>query len=209
MLAGGTHIDHADRLRAGAARRVLGFGSRRWRRHARKAAALNLRRADRRKDGSRQIAAKVVSKGHRAVAAEDLNVRAMTASAHPGANVAAKRGLNRALGRATLARLHTDLERACLLRGVAFTKVPPQGTSTTCHACGARGQRETQARFDCPCCGLVCNADWNAAVNVRDKAWERRQGLSPSDGQGAGNASARREKLWVGPSRTNTAAAAA
>lgn len=186
-------------------------GSRRWKRHARRAKALNRRRSNRRRDGSRQIAARVARTGHKEVAAEALNVRNMTASAkgttaHPGANVAAKRGLNRSLNRTAVARLLTDIERACLLKAVAFSTVPPQGTSQTCHRCTAQGRRETQALFECPQCGWSGNADLNAALNMRRLAWERRQGPPPTDGQDTGNASTRSGNgTRIRPSRTNTA----
>ena len=195
-------IKHTQRKRSRCDR-----GSRRWQRHAHRAKTLNRRRANIRKDASCQTAAQVARSGHKEVAVENLNVRNMTASArgttaHPGTNVAPKRGLNRSLSRAAFARLLSDIERACLIAAVAFTAVPPQGTSQTCHRCTAQGARETQALFECPRCGWSGNADHNAALNMRRLAWERRQGLSPKDGQDAGNASTRR-KAQTRPSQTN------
>ncbi len=135
-------------------------------------------------DASRQIAARIADEAVAEVAVEDLKLSNMAASAkgteqHPGRGVAAKRALNRKLNRAAIARLHTDIERACLTRGRLFTKVPARNTSRICHLCGTLGQRETQALFKCltSTCGWVGNADHNAACNVQNQAWERRRGL--------------------------------
>jgi len=38
----------------------------------------------------------------------------------------------------------------------------------TCFACGALGQRETQALFFCPECGLHTHADVQAALNANE-----------------------------------------
>ena len=50
----------------------------------------------------------------------------------------------------------------------------------------------------------------NAAVNIRDRAWERRQGQSPKDGQRVGNTRTKPDR-WPqkGLSRTHTARSAA
>ena len=95
----------------------------------------------------------------------------------------AKIGLNRSMSRAGLSELHSYIEQAGRLRGVAFWPVHAAGTSLTCHWCWAVGIRETQADFFCPECNLRCNADLNAALNIRRRAYpqleaDRRQGMS-------------------------------
>ena len=152
-------------------------GSRRQRKHGRRVTSLLRRRANRRRNARRHIAkALATAPGIRAVAVEDLNLRGMLGTAsgtreHPGTNVRAKTGLNRALSRAGLAELHVSIEQACMRAGVAFRRVPARGTSLTCSGCGAEGIRETQAEFRCPACGLRSNADFNAALNIRARAY--------------------------------------
>ncbi|WP_376771692.1 zinc ribbon domain-containing protein [Actinokineospora xionganensis] len=48
-------------------------------------------------------------------------------------------------------------------------KVDSRFTSQRCSACGVvdREARESQAVFRCRSCGFACNADVNAALNIR------------------------------------------
>jgi transposase len=52
--------------------------------------------------------------------------------------------------------------------GVPFRLVDPAYTSQTCSRCGncERANRHSQASFLCKQCGLCCNADVNAAINI-------------------------------------------
>ena len=194
--SGGTHympdeaeatatIKDAQRRRARCSR-----GSRRHDKRGRRLATMQRRRANRRRNARRHIAKAIVTTpGIRAVAVEDLNLRNMLRSAkgtpeQPGTNVRAKSGLNRSMSRAGLSELHSYIEQAGRLRGVAFCPVHAAGTSLTCHWCWAPGIRETQADFFCPECNLRCNADLNAALNIRRRAYphleaDRRPGRSP------------------------------
>ena len=171
-------------------------GSRRHNKRGRRLATMQRRRANRRRNARRHIAKAIVTTpGIRAVAVEDLSLRNMLRSAkgtpeQPGTNVRAKSGLNHSMSRAGLSELHTFIEQAGRLRGVAFCPVHAAGTSLTCHWCWALGIRETQADFCCPECDLRCNADLNAALNIRRRAYphleaDRRPGRSPSAGGGA------------------------
>jgi transposase len=47
-------------------------------------------------------------------------------------------------------------------------KIKPALTSQRCSACGQvdRASRESQAVFRCTACGVACNADVNAALNI-------------------------------------------
>ncbi len=60
------------------------------------------------------------------------------------------------------------------LAGVVVVAIDPRGTSTTCpiETCGhrERGNRRSQAEFCCRRCGYTAPADWNAAVNIQNKA---------------------------------------
>jgi putative transposase len=102
---------------------------------------------------------------------EDLNVRAMTRSAHgtrdrPGTHVAQKRGLNREISRQGWGLLIDRLKHKALGR---VELVPAAYTSQRCSHCGhvAPDNRKSQAVFQCVACGAgPCNADVNAARNI-------------------------------------------
>ena len=58
------------------------------------------------------------------------------------------------------------------LRGVPVEMIDPAYTSRTCAVCGCQDKcnRKTQALFCCISCGHSAPADWNAAVNIRERA---------------------------------------
>ncbi|MDO8123242.1 MAG: transposase [Candidatus Hermodarchaeota archaeon] len=64
-----------------------------------------------------------------------------------------------------------------MIRGIPVVLVNEAYTSITCHVCGRRGLRSTQARFRCPECGEF-NADLNGAINIARKV-ERHLGYIP------------------------------
>ena len=64
-----------------------------------------------------------------------------------------------------------------MMRGIPVVLVNEAYTSVTCHVCGRRGLRPTQARFRCPECGEF-NADLNGAINIARKV-ERHLGYMP------------------------------
>ena len=110
------------------ARSRCDYGSRQWKKRARRIRVLNKRLHNLRVNGSRQIAAQLARGGHAEIAVEDLKLRNMVASAkgtatHPGRNVAAKRGLNpiSSLHRVAIGRLHQHIERACQRRGLSYS----------------------------------------------------------------------------------------
>ncbi|WP_446678432.1 RNA-guided endonuclease InsQ/TnpB family protein [Actinokineospora xionganensis] len=105
------------------------------------------------------------------IAVEDLKIRTMTQSARgtleaPGRGVRQKAGLNRGILANGWGLLVTRLEQKAPGRVV---KVDPRFTSQRCSACGVvdREARESQAVFRCRSCGFACNADVNAALNIR------------------------------------------
>jgi IS605 OrfB family transposase len=66
-------------------------------------------------------------------------------------------------------QLRQFIEYKAKLAGVPVVLVDPRNTSRTCSECGhcEKSNRKTQDRFSCKACGLTCNADWNAARNLR------------------------------------------
>ncbi|GIH99528.1 RNA-guided endonuclease InsQ/TnpB family protein [Planobispora takensis] len=107
---------------------------------------------------------------------EDLNVRGMTASASgtataPGARVAQKSGLNRAILDKGWYGLEIAVRSAARRTGSILDKVPAAYTSQTCSnpACGRvdAKSRDSQALFTCTACGHSEHADVNAAKCIK------------------------------------------
>lgn len=155
------------RLQRRLARQVKGSNRRARTKH--QIARLRAREADRRKDA---IEKATTSLAHTAdfVVLEDLRVAQMMRSSAgtidlPGVNVAQKRGLNRSIAQTGWAMFAQRLGHKI---GDRLVLVPAAGTSLTCNSCGHRDResRESQARFVCRSCGVVCNADLNAALNI-------------------------------------------
>ncbi len=114
--------------------------------------------------------------GCRAVAREDLDLRAMMRSAagtadEPGTNVAAKRGLDRALADAALGAFARDVGGKAERAGLRVVKVDPRRTSMTCSGCGVADARSLGERtYRCVSCGSTLDRDHNAAVNIARRA---------------------------------------
>jgi putative transposase len=117
------------------------------------------------------------------LAAEDLKIRNMTASAKgtieaPGRNVRQKAGLNRAILNTAPGMLRRMVEYKASWRGTVFVCVDARHTSQFCSGCGQHPKddsltvdlahgRVTRDRFECPLCGFTVDADVNAARNIR------------------------------------------
>ncbi|PZG17036.1 transposase [Nonomuraea aridisoli] len=136
-------------------------------------AELKAREVDRRRDWAEKASTEL-ARDFDVIAVENLNIRGMTRSARgtveqPGRNVRAKAALNRGILAAGWGRLVERLEHKVAGRVV---RVDPRFTSQRCSACGVvdREARESQAVFRCRSCGYACNADVNAARNIRDTA---------------------------------------
>ena len=99
---------------------------------------------------------------------EDLNTKAMTASAkgtadNPGKNVKAKAGLNRGV----LGSVWGKFEQLLAYK-MPTEKTPAPYTSQRCAECGHTepGNRPSQSVFKCLSCGHTDNADINAVLNI-------------------------------------------
>ncbi|MBC6446442.1 RNA-guided endonuclease InsQ/TnpB family protein [Actinokineospora xionganensis] len=133
-------------------------------------AKLKARETDRRKDWVEKTSTRL-ARQFDLIAVEDLKISNMTRSAKgtidtPGRGVRQKAGLNRGILANGWGLLAARLGQKAPGRVV---KVDPRFTSQRCSACGVvvRGARESQAVFRCRSCGFACNADVNAALNIR------------------------------------------
>lgn len=116
---------------------------------AHKIAAANLaaRQARIRDDFAHKLSTQLVRE-HDFIGIEKLSLDRMTRRRR-GSGAAAKRGLNRVLQNAALARLAKHIEYKAELAGVTLVEVPAAYTSQRCHQCGhtAPDNRESQAVF--------------------------------------------------------------
>ena len=73
------------------------------------------------------------------------------------------------LGNRAFAQLGSFLRYKAEAAGIPVIEIDPAYTSQTCHACGhcERANRKSQAEFHCQHCGLMLNADENAARNIK------------------------------------------
>jgi len=172
---------HAPGLRPGETQRLRRLqrklarqekGSKRRTKTKTAIARLKTREADRRRDFIEQITT-ILVRDFDLIAVEDLAVKHMARSAKgtiaaPGVNVAAKRGLNRAIYAQGWSMLRRRLSEKAATCGVTVVAVNPAHTSQCCAVCGHTcvENRKNQAVFCCRACGHEANADVNAAVNI-------------------------------------------
>jgi len=65
-------------------------------------------------------------------------------------------------------QLQSFIEYKAKIKGIIVRKVNPYHTSQICSYCGhwEEGQRLSQDKFKCKCCGVELNADFNASRNI-------------------------------------------
>ncbi len=146
--------------------------SQNWKKHNRKVQKLHHHIANIRHDYLHKITTSI-SKSHAMIACEDLKVANMSKSASgsmdkKGRNVKAKSGLNKSILDQGWGMALNMLEYKQQWQGGLLIKVNPRFTSQTCFECKhvAKGNRRTQAKFECVECGYIANADVNAARNI-------------------------------------------
>ena len=141
--------------------------SKNWRKAQGKIAKLHSKIANIRKDFVHKVS-NDISKNHVVVCIEDLQVKNLSKSATK--KVAQKSGLNRCILDASPFKLRRQLEYKTQWQGGLLVPVPPQNTSRKCPECGqvAAENRKSQAKFACVECGFSANADFVAAVNIRE-----------------------------------------
>jgi putative transposase len=129
-----------------------------------------------------------ISKNHALACIEDLKVSNMSRSAkgslaHPGKNVRAKSGLNRAILDQGMNEFRRQLEYKQGWLGGWVKSVAPQYTSQTCPRCGhvSPDNRKRQGAFLCVRCEFAGNADWVAAINIEAKGLDAFEGLDSVD----------------------------
>ena len=86
---------------------------------------------------------------------------------HPGTNVKAKSGLNREIAGQTWGLLCQQLTYKAAWAGRRMVVVNPLHTSQECSRCGVVDPKSRKGKvFGCTACGLLMDADHNAALNI-------------------------------------------
>ena len=146
-------------------------GSRRWKQ--RRAVLSNLQ--DRERISNRNECHRITTDIVRRfdlIAIEDLKIDNMSASAKgtieaPGKGVRRKSGLNRSIREQTWGIIKQQLTYKAEWAGRQVAIVNPKLTSQTCSRCGVvNRQARVGKRYKCSSCGLLMDADVNAAVNI-------------------------------------------
>jgi len=129
---------------------------------------------DMRKDYLHQKTTSIV-KNYDLIVVEDLNIKKMTKSIkgnkeNPGNGVKIKQSLNRNLLDNGLGMFFSLLKYKCEWYGKELKEVPPFFTSQKCHRCENIDPKNRSkvdvSKFKCIKCGLLLNADHNAAINI-------------------------------------------
>ena len=130
---------------------------------------------------------KAIVDGHELVVVERLNLRNMTRSAsgtlaEPGTNVAAKRGLNRALADAAPGRLISMIRYKAARAGGRMIEVRAAGTSQECPLCHAKiAKALSQRRHVCPC-GADMHRDHASAIVILERGLSAIADAAPAGG---------------------------
>ena len=141
--------------------------SKNWRKAKACISKLHAKVANIRKDFVHQVS-NDISKNHVVVVLEGLQVKDTSKSATK--KVAQKSGLNRSILDASPFELRRQLEYKTQWQGGLLVPVPPQNTSRKCPECGhlSAENRKSQAKFVCVQCEFSANADFVAAVNIKE-----------------------------------------
>ena len=148
--------------------------SRNWYKQKAKISKLHTQIANIRNDFVHKVTT-AVSKSYAYIAVEDLKIKNMSKSAkgnavEHGRNVKQKAGLNRAILDQGWGMFRQFLAYKLKYNyGTELIEVNPRYTSQRCSSCGHTHaeNRKNQANFLCVECGLMMNADLNAALNIR------------------------------------------
>lgn len=105
--------------------------------------------------------ARCVVQSNDLVAYEDLMVR----------NMVKNKKLSKSISDAAWTAFRQWVEYFGKVFGVATVAVPPHYTSANCSNCGTTVKKSlSQRTHRCPQCGYVQDRDWNAAINILEKA---------------------------------------
>ena len=146
-------------------------GSRRWKQRRAVLSNLEDRERIRNRNECHLITTDIVRR-FGLIVIEDLKIGDMTASAKgtieaPGKNVKWKSGLNRSIREQTWGIIRQQLTYKAEWAGRELVVVDPKHTSQACSGCGVVDRKaRVGKRYECAFCGLMMDADVNAAINI-------------------------------------------
>ncbi|NET28035.1 transposase [Okeania sp. SIO1I7] len=134
-------------------------GSKRWLKAVKAVAKQHKKVADKRKDFHFKTANQLLLKAE-VIAHENLNIKGQ-------ALTRLSKSINDAGWGQFLSILNVKAENA----GQKTIAVNPKNTSQDCSNCGEKVDKELNIRtHSCPHCGIVIDRDWNAAINIKNRA---------------------------------------
>ncbi|BCB21970.1 RNA-guided endonuclease TnpB family protein [Bosea sp. ANAM02] len=183
-------------------------GSRNRAKARRRVARLQAKFARRRRDAAHK-ATTIIAKSHGTIVVEDLKVRKMTASARgtagePGSKVRQKAGLNRSMLDIAPGMIRSMLAYKASWYGSRLIAVDPAYTSQECSSCRTvdAKSRISRSQFVCTNCGLIENADVNAARSILARGLGSTGGL-PGMACGSSRAGGRNQELTPAKARSS------
>jgi putative transposase len=138
-----------------------------------KIAKLYAKKKNIKKDFNHKLSSNLVKK-YDLIVMENLNIRNMTKSSkgtdeNPGKNVSQKSGLNRMILDNNWGQLKQFIEYKCEWSGKVLVLVDPRNTSQKCSKCNyIHKENREEKQFSCLRCGYKCDADVNAAINIKE-----------------------------------------
>ncbi|MGH9001974.1 MAG: IS607 family element RNA-guided endonuclease TnpB [Acidimicrobiia bacterium] len=180
--------------------------SKRWNATNKRLARAHAKVADARADGLHKLTTRLAT-SYGTIVVENLNVKAMTASARGSGHWRGKAGLNRSLVDASPAELRRQLAYKTTWHGstlvVADRWYP---SSKTCSACKTAKAKLPLAErtFRCEHCGLVIDRDLNAATNLASLVEVIGTASGAGTGQGTVLANAQGEEKFMGSPRCSS-----
>ncbi|NEO56441.1 MAG: transposase [Okeania sp. SIO3B5] len=134
-------------------------GSKRWLKAVKAVAKQHKKVADKRKDFHFKTANELLLKAD-IIAHENLNIKGL-----------AKTRLSKSINDAGWGQFLSILTVKAGNTGQKTIAVNPQNTSQDCSNCGEKVPKELNIRtHSCPHCGIVIDRDWNAAINIKNRA---------------------------------------
>lgn len=134
-------------------------GSKRRQKAIKQLAKKHRKVADTRKDFHHKTANQLLEK-YDIIAVEKLNIKAM-----------AKSRLAKSVNDAAWGNFKTLLTNKAEKAGQLVVEVKPHGTSVECSNCGHKVKKPlSQRQHECPKCNLSIGRDYNAAINIKNRA---------------------------------------
>lgn len=119
------------------------------------------------KDVNHQISKRLVAKAkhtQRAISLEDLKEKR--------SRIRVRKSQRNRLNNWAFADLRAKIEYKSKLSGVTVIAVNPRNSSRECSNCShiSKSNRKSQSEFKCQQCGFTANADYNASLNLKERA---------------------------------------